>query len=184
MTTMDEDWASVRCLFETPIMDERKWAKIPSIPADAFLIALEDAVPVADKVAARAKAVEFLGRPEYFGGAKVLPQINPLDTPWGRDDLIALVEAGATTVMCPKVNTPDDVERVVEIARSIGGDVKVYAAIESARGVVEVERIVAMPEVIGAGFGAGDFHVDAKVELTDRAGRSTRRSRWPRPESH
>jgi hypothetical protein len=88
---MANPWTSVRCLFESPILDERKWGKIPAIEADAFILDLEDAVPRDGKLAARAKVVEYLHRPEYFGGALTVPRPNPLDTPWGHDDVLAPV---------------------------------------------------------------------------------------------
>lgn len=40
MNGLDNPWTSVRCLFESPILDERKWGKVPSIPADAFILDL------------------------------------------------------------------------------------------------------------------------------------------------
>jgi citrate lyase beta subunit len=165
MKSTREDWATVRCLFEAPILDERKWKKIPSIPADAFILDLEDSAPLDRKEEARAKVVEYLGKPDYFNGALVVPRANHLDTPWGRDDLIAFAEAGAEVVMYPKANSPEDVRAVVDLMAEHGTTSKVVVCIESARGVVEVERTFAMDEVVAGSFGPGDLHVDAGYPL-------------------
>jgi citrate lyase beta subunit len=159
------EWRRVRCLFETPILDERKWAKIPSIPADAFIIDLEDSVPETGKEQARAKALEQLRHPEYFGGRILVPRANHLDTPWGREDVIAFAEAGVDLIMYPKVGSVSDVQEVLDLARAHGSDPKILASIESARGVEEVDQIFQMDEVVASTFGSGDLHVDAGIPL-------------------
>jgi citrate lyase beta subunit len=168
---MDNPWASVRCLFESPILDERKWAKIPSIPADAFILDLEDAVPVNGKAEARAKVVEYLQLPGYFGAARTVPRPNPLDTPWGHDDVLALADAGAATVMLAKVDGCDDIDRVLELWATRGGAAPaVVASIESAKGVLNAERILAHESVVAATFGPGDLHVDVGMALYEPGG--------------
>jgi citrate lyase beta subunit len=159
------EWQRVRCLFETPILDERKWAKIPSIPADAFIIDLEDSVPVTGKEEALEKALHQLRHPEYFEGRILVPRANHLDTPWGKDDIIAFAEAGAELIMYPKVGSPQDVQDVLDLARAHGSDPKILASIESTRGVLEAGEIFQMDEVIASTFGSGDLHVDAGIPL-------------------
>lgn len=170
MSQPDNPWASVRCLFESPILDERKWAKIPSIPADAFILDLEDAVPRMGKEEARAKVVKYLGRPGYFAGALTVPRPNPLDTPWGRDDVIALADAGAATVMLAKVDGRDDMNRVLELWATRGAVPTVVASIESARGVLNAVDILAHEAVVAATFGPGDLHVDIGMALYEPDG--------------
>src|SRR5207248_2516288 len=97
-----ERYLGVRSLIETPIMDERKWAKVPSIPADAFLLDIEDSVPPASKDAARARVAAYVRDPSYFDGRLVVARVNHLSTPWGRDDIDELAGAGVTCVAYPK----------------------------------------------------------------------------------
>jgi len=170
MTEVSNPWTRVRCLFESPIMDERKWQKVPSIPADAFILDLEDALPDTLKIEGRAKVVEFIGRPEYFGGALTVPRPNPLDTPWGRDDLEAVVRAGAETVMLAKVDSARDVDEVLELARSFGGDPSFLVSIESAAGVLNVDEIFAHPAVVASTFGPGDLHAQVGMSLYEPDG--------------
>jgi citrate lyase beta subunit len=173
------EWARVRCLFEAPILDERKWAKIPDIPADAFIVDLEDSVPLADKERAREKALVYLKQPEYFGGLTV-PRCNALDTPWGHDDVIAFAEAGAKMIMVPKVDTAEQIFEVLELARKHGADPQIVASIESARGVFEISSIFAIPEVVVSTFGPGDLHVDAGYVLHEPDGSMNRALLWPK----
>jgi citrate lyase beta subunit len=163
-------WLRVRCLFESPILDDRKWAKIPSIPADAFILDLEDALAVTRKEEGRAKVLEFLKQPDYFGGAMIIPRANHLSTPWGYDDIVALAEAGIDQLMYPKAESVDDVLEVLELCRKHGSDPKIKASIESARGILEVDRIAAMDEVVVLGCGIGDLHVDTGQGLYDEQG--------------
>jgi citrate lyase beta subunit len=169
-SALDNPWTSVRCLFESPILDERKWAKVPSIPADAFILDLEDAVPRGGKEQARAKVVEYLGRPDYFSGALTVPRPNPLDTPWGHDDVIALADAGAATLMLAKVDRPDDIDRVLDLCATRGAVPAIVASIESASGVLNAEHILAHESVVAATFGSGDLHVDAGMALYEPDG--------------
>jgi citrate lyase beta subunit len=157
-------------LFESPILDDHKWAKIPSIPADAFILDLEDSVPVTRKEEARAKVVEYLGKPDYFNGALTVPRCNHLETPWGRDDLIAFAEAGAEVVMYPKTNKAEDVTEVVALLAEHGATCKVLTSIESAKGVLNAAEIFAHPDVVASTFGSGDLHVDMHIPLYDETG--------------
>ena len=154
-------WRRVRSFFEAPILDDRKWAKVPSIPADAFFLDMEDSVPLAMKDRARAKVVEYLSMSDYFGDAQVLPRVNHLSTPWGHDDVVALGEAGARVFKYPKVEHLDEIEEVLALFATTGAHPSVAVSIESARGVVEVERLLAHPSVFAIGFGSADFALDA-----------------------
>ncbi|HVW43958.1 MAG TPA: CoA ester lyase [Amycolatopsis sp.] len=163
-------WSTVRCLFESPILDDRKWAKIPSIEADAFILDLEDAVPVPGKEQARGKVVEFVGRPEYFGGRLTVPRPNALSTPWGHDDVVALAKAGAPTLMLPKVDRRQDIDDVLALCAEHGSSPSIVASIESAEGVLNVREIFAHEAVVAATFGPGDLHVDAGMALYEPDG--------------
>lgn len=171
-------WARVRCLFESPIMDERKFAKVPSIPADAFILDLEDAVPPADKERARDKVIEHLGKADHFNGAVLVPRANGLDTPWGRDDLVAFGEAGATTVMYPKIDTLEELQEVVAILEAAGSSPEIVASIESMRGVLDADRIFSHPNVVATTFGPGDLHVDAGIPMFEPDGSANAAILW------
>ncbi|MET0149445.1 MAG: aldolase/citrate lyase family protein, partial [Acidimicrobiales bacterium] len=89
-------YLGVRSLLETPIMDDHKWAKLPGIPTDAVLVDLEDSVPPPLKEQARERVVGALKDRSFFEGRVLVARCNHLSTPWGRDDLQVLGEAGVT----------------------------------------------------------------------------------------
>lgn len=163
--SVSERYQGIRSLIETPIMNDHKWAKVPDIPADAFLVDLEDSVPPERKEAARSKLISYLAQPEFFGGRLTIPRPNHLSTKWGCDDIEALAEAGVTCMAYPKVETPDDLYEVQEIFRAKGVDPDIFAIIETARSVVEVNRIAAVDKVVALMFGSGDLSVDMHVPL-------------------
>jgi citrate lyase beta subunit len=164
-------WKRIRSLFEAPILDERKWAKVPTIPADAFILDMEDAVPLDRKEEGRAKVLEYLKQPDYFNGAVLLPRCNHLETPWGRDDVIALAEAGIDLLMYPKTESVEDLQEVIELCRAHGSDPKIFASIESAHGFLEMANIIKMDEVVVSSVGVGDLHVDVGMTMWEPDGR-------------
>jgi citrate lyase beta subunit len=167
---MSNPWTFVRCLFESPILDERKWAKLPDIPADAFILDLEDAVPLDGKDRARGLVVDAIRDPSYFAGRLTVPRPNPLSTPWGREDVLAVTEAGAQTIMLAKVDSVRDIDEVQAVCAEVGGEPTFVVSIESALGVLNAREILAHPSVVAATFGPGDLHVDVGMSLYEPDG--------------
>jgi len=133
--------------------------KAAALDVDEVVVDLEDGVAVADKEAARANV----------GGARargiLAVRINGVRTPWWEADLAAA--AGAEVVVIPKVESVAEVEAVLARAP------RVEVQIESARGLVEVERIAEVPGVEALVFGPGDFAASLGVPvLTIGAGAS------------
>ena len=158
-------YLGIRSIIETPLLDERKWGKIPGIPADAIFIDLEDSLPPARKEEGRARAVQVLGDPGYFGGRVTISRPNALDTPWGRDDIQALAEAGVTCVALPKLRSADELLEAQELFRAAGADPDIFAIVETAQAVLEVRSIAAAEKVVAIMFGAGDLSVDSSIPL-------------------
>jgi citrate lyase subunit beta/citryl-CoA lyase len=142
------------CLI-VPASSPKMLAKAAELPADEVVIDLEDGVAVADKEAAR----------ENLAGARargtLAVRINGLRTRWWRDDLAAA--AHADVIVVPKVESADEVEAVAELlAFGVGLEVQ----IETARGLVEVERIAAVGSPLEAlVFGPGDFAASIGVPV-------------------
>lgn len=163
--SMDRRYSSLRSVIETPIMDDRKWAKVPHVPADGFLVDIEDSVPPDLKPAARQRVAQYLQRPEYFDGRLMIARPNHLSTEWGRDDVAALADAGATCIAYPKCDSADDVLEVQALFRSRGADPDIIAAIETARGFQNMAAIAAIDKVVSVGIGVGDLSADMGVPL-------------------
>jgi citrate lyase beta subunit len=162
--------ARVRSILETPILDEHKWGKVPSLPADAVLLDLEDSVPPQRKAEARHKVVEHLGRRELFAGRLPLPRVNALDTPWGADDLRALAEAGVELLAYPKLRRHDELGEVRRRLRSFGADPAVVVVVETALAVLHLEEIAATAKVAGLILGPSDLAAEVGWQLLDDGG--------------
>jgi citrate lyase subunit beta/citryl-CoA lyase len=143
--------------------------KAATLAADEVILDLEDGVAADAKDAARANLA--LGRAR----GTLAIRINGTATEWWRDDLAAVAEAGPDVrpdvVVVPKVESADEVRAVAEL---VPAGVGLEAQIESARGLIEVERIAAAGGPLEAlVFGPGDFAASLGVPvLTIGAGAS------------
>lgn len=135
-------------------------AKAATLAADEVIVDLEDAVAEADKEAARATAVEGVrARP---GGTTAL-RVNARGTPWWEDDLRAAAEARPDVVVLPKVESPED---VAAAAARLPAGTGLEAQIETARGLVEAERIAAAGHGLEAlVFGPADFAASVGIPV-------------------
>lgn len=123
-----------------------RFAKAAGSGADLVIVDLEDAVPVDAKASARAAAVEWLA------GSEAEVRVNALDSPWGLDDLDALAAVGEVRIRLPKVESADDVQRVLDLLPLA----KITALLESPLGV-ERAFDIACSGVIGIGLGESDL---------------------------
>jgi citrate lyase beta subunit len=149
--------ARIRSVMETPVLDERKWAKVPQLPTDAVLVDMEDTVAQARKLEGRAAVIRALGDLTYFGDRVVLTRPNALDTEWGRADTIALARADARHVILPMLTGAADVLEYQQILHDNGADPALVAGIETPGAVAHVEEIAAVPGVAALVFGEGDM---------------------------
>src|SRR5512140_3765709 len=94
-----------RSVLYMPGSNARALEKARTLPADAVILDLEDAVAPDAKDLARAQVVDAV-RQGGFGGREVIARINGLDTPWGEADLAALAPAGPDAILVPKVSSP------------------------------------------------------------------------------
>jgi len=136
-------------------------AKAPMLAADEVIIDLEDAVAAEDKESARAIAVATLGRGSL--GRTTALRVNGRSTPWWEADLRAAAEARPEVVVLPKVESPDDVSAAADL---LPDGIGLEAQIETARGLVQAERIAAA----GAGlealvFGPADLAASLGVPV-------------------
>lgn len=141
--------------------------------ADAIMIDLEDSVPVSEKDAARLLVYHVLKTLDY-GRTEVLVRVNALSTPYGHDDYEAIVRAKPDAIRMPKTETAQDVLNadalMTRIERDVGmeaGTVRLFAAIESAKGVLNAPQIASSSSrLIGIALGAEDFLTDMKASRT------------------
>lgn len=160
------DYHEIRSIMETPICDDHKWAKVPELQADAFILDIEDSAPPESKALARQRVVQYLGEPDYFQGRPLFPRCNHLQTPWGLDDVTELARAGADVVVYPKVRSAAELEELKAIFRTHGQAVPdIFPCIETASAVLNLEEIARIDGVKGLWFGPADLAVDAGFSL-------------------
>lgn len=139
--------------------------------ADSLMFDLEDAVAVTEKDSARLLVYNAIKTVDY-GNTELVVRINALDSPFGRDDIEAVVRAGVHVIRLPKTETAQDiidVEAVIEeVERKIGrevGSTKMMAAVESALGIVNAYEICkASKRLIGVAIGAEDYVTNMKTK--------------------
>lgn len=165
---MTERKASLRRSYiECPPMDERKWSKVPSIPADVFLADMEDSVPPSLKEQAREKVLSLIKDPGFFGGREFICRPNNLSSPWGHDDLEALAQANAPFILYPKVRTGEEMRSVKRIFDRHGTSPEIQVIIETPQAIVNLGEIAACPGVTGLMFGPGDLSMETGIALLD-----------------
>jgi citrate lyase beta subunit len=156
-----QTYAKVRSVLEVPIMNEKYWSKVPTVAADAIMLDLEDSVTPANKDAAREAIVGALADQDYFGGRTVIVRCNNIATPWGTADLETLGGAdGDFIVSYPKVETADEIREVQSLMAASGRARGLHVMVETARALIELDRIAPADGVVGLHFGYVDFAAD------------------------
>jgi citrate lyase subunit beta/citryl-CoA lyase len=139
--------------------------------ADSIMFDLEDAVAITEKDSARLLVHNAIKTIDY-GKTELVVRVNGLDTPYGRDDIEAMVRAGVHVIRLPKTERKEDihaVEAVIEeVERKIGrevGSTKMMAAIESPIGVINAYEIAtASKRLMGIALGAEDYVTNMKTK--------------------
>jgi citrate lyase beta subunit len=86
---------------------------------------------------------------------------NNLSSPWGRDDLAALARVDADIIVSyPKVETASELDDVVAVLEANGRRHPLHVMIETARAVIELDRIASHEAVAGLHFGYVDYAAD------------------------
>lgn len=137
---------------------------------DAALYDLEDGVAPAEKSLARQQIAALLGQPKPPGSPARFARINAVGSGAERidADLAQLVVPGLEGLVVPKVDTPEQIRWVADFLdrteARVGlaaGSVRLIAAIESARGLLQAPATAAAtPRLVGLLFGAEDYALD------------------------
>jgi citrate lyase subunit beta/citryl-CoA lyase len=116
--------------------------KAKTIPCDALILDLEDAVAPDAKPAARAAACAAAASGDY-GHRELTIRVNGADTEWHRDDLAAACAAGPDAIVVPKVDSADAVHALVEAMASHGTPehTMLWAMVETPVAMLHAEEI-------------------------------------------
>jgi citrate lyase subunit beta/citryl-CoA lyase len=140
--------------------------KAKSSSADGIFLDIEDGVLPAEKPDARRMVAAALR--EEWNGPRRYVRVNALPTPWLKPDLEAVICPGIEGICLTKVTKPHDILEVASLIETLEmrqgleiGKVRILAAIESARGLMNALAIAdSHPRVVGLMFGAEDYALD------------------------
>ena len=137
---------------------------------DSIMLDLEDSVTMAEKDTARLLVHNALKTIDY-GNTEMVVRINPLNTPYGKKDIEAVVKAGVHVIRMPKTETADEVREVEaeieKVEKELGcvGRTQIMAAIESTLGVINAYDIaIASKRMMGIALGAEDYSANLKTQ--------------------
>jgi citrate lyase subunit beta/citryl-CoA lyase len=153
-----------RSVLYMPGSNARALEKARSLPADALILDLEDAVAPDAKERAREQVCRALGEGGY-GHREIALRINGLDTPWGEKDLDAACAARPDAILVPKVESAAQLAEVERRMQAAGAPATtaLWSMLETPRGVLAAAEIArATPRqavwVMGTNDLAKDLH--------------------------
>ena len=166
-----------RAIHFFPPQLEKVVAKLPEVVStvDILLGNLEDAIPMADKEAARQGFIN-VAKNLTMGDTQLWTRVNSLDSPWFLEDVTRIVsEVGdkVDVIMIPKVEGPEDIHYVdrllaqLEARANVKRPILVHALLETARRVASVEEICgASPRMQGLSLGPADLAANRRMKTT------------------
>ncbi len=155
-----------RSVLYMPAANERALEKAKSIPADAIIFDLEDAVAPDAKELARGQAVAAASSGEY-GNRELTIRCNGLDTPWGADDVAAAAASGAAAVVIPKVDSAAYLDQISAALDSAGApaEMSIWAMVETPTAILDVRQIAAHRRVSVLVMGTNDMYRELQASM-------------------
>ena len=140
-----------RSVLYMPASNERALEKARSIPCDALILDLEDAVAPDDKVAARDAACAAASSGDY-GRREVTIRVNGAGTEWHDDDVRAAAQAGPDAIVVPKVDSRRQVADLVAALERAGAPdrTRLWAMVETPRAVIDALPIATADDRLSA----------------------------------
>ena len=157
-----------RSVLYMPGSNARALEKGRSLPADALILDLEDAVAPDAKQDARAQLCMEVDKGGY-GGREVAIRVNGLATPWGRDDLVEAAKTPADAILLPKVEGAGMVHEAEAVMAEAGAHdrMAIWCMMETPLGMLKAQEIAAAsPRVACFVMGTSDLAKDLHAHHT------------------
>jgi citrate lyase beta subunit len=157
-----------RSLLFVPGLRPDRFAKALKSGADIVCVDIEDAVPLARKDEARALTFPLFGEvgPSHV---ETMVRINPLSTPEGLKDILALRDCTAPpkALMLAKPGSAAEIRLYDELLQGSCAGIRFHVIIESTDGLANVMDIAnASTRIDSLLFGAVDMSADLRAEKT------------------
>ena len=133
-----------RSVLYMPGDNARALEKTKTLPCDAVILDLEDAVAPEAKETARLQVMAAI-KARGFGSREVIVRINGLDTAWWVDDVDAAAKAHPDGILVPKVSQPGHLLTIASRLIDIAADhkMRLWAMIETPLGIINAAEIAA-----------------------------------------
>ena len=158
----------LRSVLYLPGANARALVKARSLPVDALILDLEDAVAPAAKTQAREQVCAALAA-GGFGRRLVAVRVNGLDSPWGAADLAALGAQVPDAVVVPKVEEPGQLAAVAAALDAAGAppQLPLWSMAETPRGILACDAVAAAgPRLACIVLGTSDLAAALRVPHT------------------
>lgn len=150
-----------RSVLYIPGSKDRAINKARSLPVDAIIFDLEDAVAIDEKANARETLTRELAE-GGFGHRYRIVRINSLDTIWGKSDAEAVAKMDCDAVLLPKVESAAQLNALAAIT----GDLRIWAMMETPMGMLNAREIAEHPMLEGMVMGTNDLVKDLGARAT------------------
>jgi citrate lyase beta subunit len=157
-----------RSVLYMPGANTRALEKARTLPADALIFDLEDAVAPDAKEAARGNVVAA-AQSKAYGKREIAIRCNGLATPWGKADIAAIAGSGADALLVPKVESAAEVATVVSLLDAAGApsSMAVWAMMETPKGILRAEEVAGShPRLALFVMGTNDLVKDMRARHT------------------
>ncbi|MBI3242614.1 MAG: CoA ester lyase [Chloroflexi bacterium] len=140
-----------RALLFMPGDDRRKIEKGIAAQPDSVIMDLEDGVALNRKAEARVVIAAALTELD-FGSVERVVRINPIGSGLEADDLTIALPARPEAIMLPKAESAEQIDWLHRQT-----DLPLLLMIETAKGLINLKEIAAVPGVAALCFGADDY---------------------------
>ncbi|WP_404393682.1 HpcH/HpaI aldolase/citrate lyase family protein [Humibacillus xanthopallidus] len=170
-----------------PSSNERALEKAKTLPVDALILDLEDAVAPDAKDLARENACAAVRSGDY-GRRELTIRVNGIGSQWHDADLAAAAAAGPDAIVVPKVGSADEVRSLAAAMETAGAPehTRLWAMVETPVAVLHAEEIARASDrlaclvlgtndlykELGATFVPGRAAIQASLQLVLLAARS------------
>jgi citrate lyase subunit beta/citryl-CoA lyase len=152
-----------------PGSNARALEKGRSLPADALILDLEDAVAPDAKELARRQITDAVKTGGY-GSREIIVRVNGLDSPWGHEDLTAIAACGADAILLPKVESAamvHDLEMQM-VGAGAPETMGIMCMMETPLGMLHAEQVAgASSRVSALVMGTSDLVKELQASHTD-----------------
>lgn len=163
----------LRSMLYFPANNVRLVVKAATLPVDAVIFDLEDAVSLDDKETARTLAGDYVSLIKKRG-KQTFVRLNSIGTGLTKEDLKSVVVKGLDGVILAKTESKSNAIRLakmLDVAEKRSGlkpkSIKIMPLIESAKGVENSSAIAtATDRILALAFGAGDYYRDLGRDVT------------------